>query len=613
MNRIALLIGSDHDGLRGVIHDLAAMTTALRARGFDVRDCPPARATRAGMLAAYEKLIADAGPDDAVVVYYTGHGGSAEPPEPGPPLQYIVPIDYDKSAPGDFRGIASAELSVLQTRLTEVTHNVTVILDCCHSGLMSRDVNMRRKSVQPAPYAEVRAHLDRLSLRADLVPTESNEYAVRIVACSPEQRAYEQPDENNVWRGVLTDWLTRALAEAGDEPVTWAALVDQIRYQVIGQSFEQRPEAEGPAGRVLFTTERPHVLPSLPVTSLGPPDRVRLDGAALLRVQRGDEFMIMPPGRAKADKAVRVGDLTIDHVADSFAEGDVAFAPGKRAVPAGARAFRTRVTAPQIVVRVPAGLPPDVLAAAPLARPAGPGEKWTLEIHVDASGGVVLRDHIGPLHPPYAGDPDGYAKLAQAVMIFAQATQVRRLIGDRSFPLDVDIEVEWGLVADGRALPPPEPGRRLLPGECVYVTVHNRDYVPVYVSMLDIGLSGRISRLMRGTPSGKMLPAHHSYTFGRNEAQQVLAGAPLSWPDGLDPRYARTETIVVVVHSTWLNLAVLEQPEIAQTRSPGTGSPLRDMIDQIAVGCSRTVAADWSTDFRYEIRGIDFEMGPSAE
>jgi hypothetical protein len=68
----------------------------------------------------------------------------------------------------------------------------------------------------------------------------------------------------------------------------------------------------------------------------------------------------------------------------------------------------------------------------------------------------------------------------------------------------------------------------------------------------------------------------------------------------------------VVVHSTRLNLAALEQPDIVQTRSPGTGSPLRDMIDQIAAGGSRDVGIDWSTDLRYEIFGVDFEMTPGA-
>lgn len=647
MNRLGLLIGSDHGGLRGVGHDLVAMADALRARGFDVRECPPVQATRAGILAAYEGIIADAGPGDAVVVYYSGHGGSTGPPQagspqPGPPqtgpyrpaeLQYIVPTDYARSTADDFRGITAAELSVLQSRLVAVTRNVTVILDCCHSGLMSRDVNLRLRALRgPAPYAWVRAHLDRIRLRTDLLPVESNPDAVRVVACAPGQRAFERPDDEGVWRGVLTAQLCRALAEAGDTPVTWSALLDQIRYRVTGRMSGQRPEAEGPDDRLLFTTERANLLNSLPVTPLDTPGRVRLGAAALLRVQHGDEFMIMPPGRPVEDRAHRVGDLAIDQVAEMSVAGMVTFVAGWSAVPAGARAVRTRVTAPQVAVRVPTGDPRGeqvlaVLESTALARAARRGEEWTAEIRFDDSGGVTLHDLIGPLHPPYPDDARGYADLARAVLVHAQATQLRRLIGDPSCPLGTDVTVDWGLVVDGVEHPPPPAGSPLSPACRIYLTVHNRGDLPVYVSMLDIGLSGRVSLLMRGTPSGRLLPPRRAYTYGRDDTRQELAGVGLSWPAGLDPAHARTETILVVLSSVPQSLAALEQPEIVQARSPdrcprssggGSGSSnggfrLRDMIDQIAAGGSREIDPDLSDGVRYEIHGIDFEMAPSVE
>ncbi|WP_158647152.1 caspase family protein [Actinoplanes sp. ATCC 53533] len=621
MNRLALLIGSDYDGLQGPKHDLVAMKEVLRARGFAVRECPPAKATRAGILAAYEKIIADAGPGDSVVIYYSGHGGSAQPPETGPyrpaDLQYILPVDYGESTAGDFRGIASAELSVLQSRLTAVTRDVTVILDCCHAGLMSRDGSLRLRTMRErAPHAWLRDRLDRLRLPMDLVPSESNENAVRIVACAPGQRAFEGPDDQGVCRGVLTNELTRALTEVGEVPVTWAALLDLIRYRMTGRMLEQRPEAEGPADRVLFTTERQELLNSLPVTPLHPPERVRLDGGALLRVQPDDEFVVMPPGRTLEDRADRVGTLTIDQVTAMSVAGTVVFEPGRSAVPTGARAFRTKVTAPQIVVRVPSGDPRseralEALRRTALARPAEHGKEASAEIRFDDSGGIVLCDHIGPLHPPYPSDAQGFADLARAVLIHARATQLRCLAGDPSAPLGTEVTVEWGLVVDGARQPPPVAGSPLTPNQRIFVTVHNQGDVPVYVSMLDIGLSGRAALLMRGTPSGRLLLPRRAYTYGYNDARRELAGAGLSWPKQLDPVYARTETILVVLTSEPQSLVALEQPEIVRTRSQGSGTRLRDMIDQIAVGGSREVEPDLSTSVRYEIHAIDFDMTPS--
>src|SRR3954451_8056059 len=132
------------------------MTGLLERRGFEVRLCAGGDATRAGILAAYERLISDVRDGDAALVYYSGHGGFARPGKaaaaqrvddleitgPPPDLQFIVPVDYHESSETDFRGITAVELSVLLARLTERTHNATVVLDCCHSAHMSRDPDL---------------------------------------------------------------------------------------------------------------------------------------------------------------------------------------------------------------------------------------------------------------------------------------------------------------------------------------------------------------------------------------------------------------------------------------------------------------------------------------
>jgi hypothetical protein len=146
MARKALLIGSQIKGLTGVDNDITSMEVVLDRWGFACVRCEAASATRAGILDACERLIADAGPEDAVVVYYSGHGGYCRAPVEAPPgerpdeaMQFIVPWDIDDSVEGDFRGITSVELSVLFARLADRTRNVTVALDCCHSAHMARD------------------------------------------------------------------------------------------------------------------------------------------------------------------------------------------------------------------------------------------------------------------------------------------------------------------------------------------------------------------------------------------------------------------------------------------------------------------------------------------
>lgn len=119
MRKSALLIGAETFGLTGARNDVDAMAEQLERRRFGVQSRLGADAARAAILDALERLIRDAQKPDAVVVYFSGHGGLIAPPpalidrrNPVPRLQFLVPTDYD-TTPSDFRGISTAELSVL--------------------------------------------------------------------------------------------------------------------------------------------------------------------------------------------------------------------------------------------------------------------------------------------------------------------------------------------------------------------------------------------------------------------------------------------------------------------------------------------------------------------
>ncbi|MGI5244965.1 caspase family protein [Dactylosporangium sp. CA-139066] len=628
MARTALLIGSDYNKLRGVQQDLDAMEATLSGRGFTVRRCGPPDATREGILDAYERLIADTERDDAVVVFYSGHGGWVET---GPEardergyrpldMQFIVPLDFDPQA-ADFRGITGIELSLLQRRLTDKTHNVTVILDCCHSGQMSRDERVAR-TVPPMPYRRIRDHIDRLvaeGLPIQRYRSAGNDHAVRIVACAPFETSseYLSLDAGN-YIGAMTEALTLTLAEVGDTPVTWATVMDRVRKRVVDLRFPQRPDAEGPSNRIVFTTEHGDLLTSLPVTPADrAADRARLSCAPLLGVQTGDEFMIMPAGSTAADKARRVGDLVVDKVGSMVAEGPVTFARGFAGLPTGARAFRTKVTAPRIRVRVPADDPRTrtllerlpMVGLVQLAEPDDPS--WVAEVTVEADGRLTLHDRLGPLHPPRLANGDGIGDLLRSLKVLGQATHLRGLVQSPSGALHAPVTIEWGLVEAGQARPLEPAGETVAAGGRIYVTVRNKGLETVYVSLLDIGVSGGITVLTRSSPAGRELSSGETYTFGRDERSNELLGAGLSWPRGLEPRHARDETLLVVVTSDRLDLSPLEQPGHRESRAAprwGGVSPLQDMIDQLYTAGARDVDPQEDEGVRYDIHAIDFTL-----
>ncbi len=263
MRRTALLIGSQTYGLTGVGNDIATMSAVLARRGFSIVVCEGPNATRAGLLDHFRRLIHDSRQTDAVVVYYSGHGGQALAPpaltrearQSSPRLQFIVPTDYEEPAWSDFRGVTAPELSVLLARLTAVTRNVSVVLDTCHAAHMSRGDERQIKALRRPAYVDVAEHLDRLRRQGFDTSARhvlGNQEAVRLVACGRDESAYEYTNDAGRRIGMLTESIALALTEVGDQPVTWAALTERVRSRVMALARDQRPEAEGPSLRLLF-------------------------------------------------------------------------------------------------------------------------------------------------------------------------------------------------------------------------------------------------------------------------------------------------------------------------------------------------------------------------
>lgn len=83
-------------------------------------------ATRDGILQALRRIRDEAGPEDTVVVSYSGHGVLVQGDF------YIVPHDLRPSAPGKFYGVSDADLEALFADVQ--AQRICLILDACQSG-----------------------------------------------------------------------------------------------------------------------------------------------------------------------------------------------------------------------------------------------------------------------------------------------------------------------------------------------------------------------------------------------------------------------------------------------------------------------------------------------
>jgi hypothetical protein len=627
MARKALLIGSQTGGLSGVHNDIESMAVALDRWGFTSTRCQAADATRAGILDAYERLIKDASPDDAIVVYYSGHGGysrrhdqhTGAPPKMA--LQFIVPTDFESSREGDFRGIMSVELSLLLARLTDKTKNVVVALDCCHAAHMSKDDGrgLRVRSLPRAvSYDVVAGHFEGLRKRVEpsRYRQEGNLSAVRLVACSQEQAAYEYTNPAGVTTGMFTENLTRALSLAHAEGlrVSWASLTDRVRQGVLALMSSQRPDAEGPAGRLLFDTLDADTVATLPVLVSG--DRVTLGGAALLGVHVGDEFTVMPDGSAGPDEATKIGDVVIDEVRTTSAHGPLKLRSAGVSVPLGARAYQMKAAAPTMPVRLPEGDPFAPLARqveqSPLLRVAEADEQCPVQVRVDDGGALTVWDQHGPMHAPHPADAAGLPLIMGNLKRLARAARLRCLDADPAHELDTPIEVEFGTVSEDQPRPLPTSGAIIYIGQRIYIRVRNRGRHRVYVSLLDIGVSAAVTPLNPTAPGGLALDPEGEYTFGYSDFKQVLHGELMSWPTGLPRTQPRPETVLILVTSQPQNIQGIGQDGLKHSSlvGPGVRSSLERLFDQIDDGGGRDVSPDLGPAVRFTVRTVDFELVP---
>ncbi|GGK63318.1 hypothetical protein GCM10011509_09660 [Ornithinimicrobium pekingense] len=624
MTKRALLIGSQTFGLTGVNADVELMAESLSGRGFQVTVKLDGGATRAGILDAYEQLITDTrrGSTDPVVVYYSGHGGRdpfddwADRQRRGEQshLHYIVPFDMAATTESDYRGLLAQELSALQARLTERTHNVTTILDCCHSATMSRGATLTPKAAPRGfPTAGALSVLERLAPSHDGWDT-SNRLAVRIVACDPTQSAYERDSVLGGRHGALTEQLVIALRDLGDRPVSWHWIGDRVRTRVSAELPMQRPEVEGPSDRVAFSLDSRPRAGAVPVSRQGA--ALTIEPAGLFGASQGDTYHLVEAGGAT------VAGATVTEVADDRAKLTTK-PPLPDGVSAELIAIPVRTSSPRPVrlavaenVAEPLA---EKIAASPLLRVLDDGDQGDgkdegeppavaivgeakLVIH-DGSGLSINRD---ALPTDEAGQKTAIA-LAERVV---KAERLRRL---RSASADGQrdrlISIEFFQHDDTGRSPRDLAGVRLYPGDKISVAITNTTDTPVYVGLFDIELASKIVLLSRDQPSGWRLEPGETKVAGGTD------GVALSWDDTVPDNEERLETLVVIAATEPQEFLLLETARDVVTRRGVPSSELESLLTEAVTGTRNWNAGSSTTGAppRYSVDTIDFFLSQGSK
>ena len=636
----ALLIASQTAGLRGCHADVELMADVLREWEFRCAVIADESATQAGILGAYRGLIDETTAGDAVVVHYSGHGGRirnlASVNEPANAYwQFIVPADFEESTPDRFHGILAEELRALQLELSTKTDNVTTILDCCHAALMSRDPALVARFLQ-RPWTELRpgaiARWEQAdqALRTALTlsgteygDAESNQRAVRVVACLPTESAFEMSSaELDAVHGLLTEALAGILREAraseGADGMTWDDVAAPLRSRVLSRAGQQHVLVEGPSRRRVFSSEQVDGERGWPVELAG--DTIRLPGAAFLDIGPGDTVSLLPGGR-RDDAGIRLDAMVrrieagraVLELADR--EAGALLGPGTVAYPA-TFSHRRKVVVDAAgepargevrgAIERSSRLDPVDTAAAPLAR-----------VVVDDSGLMLVnQDGMAQYAEPRAVTPAELHRLTEDLEHLARVAVLRELVsGTGAEALDVPVAFTVHATPDG---PPFESGSTLPMGS-VFLRVHHLGEPsdpPLFVNVLDLGQVGDVTVLSAdAAPTGiQLTPAQTVQLYGEE-------GIWLSWPgDGFPKDEPRPETFLAVFTDGEHDIRAVATSGIAardaRGRGAGSAGTLQRTVDLAATGTSRAIGerpTPRTAPVRYRVERFEFLLDPGFQ
>jgi serine/threonine protein kinase len=209
------------------LHDLLAQSGYPAANLILLRD---KQATKSAINDELDRLARRAGPDDTVVIFFSGHGtqriGGFEPGE------YLCPVEADWHV---LRTTAISDQEFTTALRAIRAERVAVFLDACHSGGVGqpKDATGQIKSgLSEVAYARLAEGRGR----------------VVIASCRADEESWELPGMRN---GLFTHYLLGGLRGAAADPDGSVGILDLFNYvsrQVPKHKPHQHPLLKGEIG-----------------------------------------------------------------------------------------------------------------------------------------------------------------------------------------------------------------------------------------------------------------------------------------------------------------------------------------------------------------------------
>ena len=305
--------------------------------------------TYANIVHKFQALTEMVQAGDQVYIQYSGHGGRATTIYPD--LKGDTGVDECLVPPdiGDAnaRYLRDIELHYLIGELVKKQVQLTVVLDCCHSGGATRGQGGARKrglstidttarptdSLVASPTALAASWQQgsngqtRATKPASGWLLEPRGYTL-LAACRASESAFEYPFNGTESNGALTYWLLDTLRQSGQN-IRYQTLHNRIVAKVHGQFAQQTPMLQGEGNRHFFGSDSTgngdsdennavYTVPVLQVDAAS--QRVRLNAGEVHGITPGAQFALYPHDTTDFDNtANRLALVEVTHANETDA------------------------------------------------------------------------------------------------------------------------------------------------------------------------------------------------------------------------------------------------------------------------------------------------------
>ncbi len=287
----------DFTDLDGCVNDARSIISIITSRfQFDpgqVDTLYNTAATREGILKEINELYNDSKAGDIAFLYYAGHGSQVNnslSDESDKKDETMVPSDTWKAGVSDIR---DKELAAIYNKFIDKGIKLTVIMDCCHSGSISRG------TTDPKPDKSrfiAASNYDAKDASKPQTPEIRIEGTFLIMSAAQDNEfAQEQRDEHGQAHGAFTIAFTEALNQQGVN-ASALNLFTSIRAILKSNGKKQEPVIGGSSDRqaqTLFGLTKGAVPDKslVAILSIKPDGKIELQGGFALGLYKQNELV----------------------------------------------------------------------------------------------------------------------------------------------------------------------------------------------------------------------------------------------------------------------------------------------------------------------------------